>query len=212
MSAMRLRGNFAILVDLQTKVVLTVSQNQLIMSLLTKSIPSTGAIYNVGHPTPFFFRLNAVGIRKLKALDLLKLSWDKGTQAYVRTNPGVLSDALHEKAKLCNAKRIAIEVMYSALSGIRSAESSGFFAQDTIYVIKRMQAMRFKDIGYDEEKIEDYPLVEQYADYAKIPLREAADEILFKAALYDQNIVKTESFRMKYFNLLKKAQTSEEVG
>ena len=44
----------------------------------------------------------------------------------------------------------------------------------------------------------------QHADYANIPFKQAADDILFKAKLHEEMLAQTEILRIKFFNKIKK--------
>jgi hypothetical protein len=74
--------------------------------------------------------------------------------------------------------------------------------QEAVYITKKTQAQRYKDAGYQGDDLE-YPYVMQYADFAGLSMRVAADEILLKATFDDEVLLKTEFFRLKYFELIK---------
>ena len=90
--------------------------------------------------------------------------------------------------------------------------STGVLFQETVYLTKKAQASAFKEAGYPEDDILEYPYIIQYADFANIPLKQAADDILFKARLDDELLAKTELIRLKYFNAIRSARTVEEVA
>jgi len=76
---------------------------------------------------------------------------------------------------------------------------------------KRREAEQLKKRGYASETLHEFPYVVQYADYAGVSIRDAAEEILFRATLDDQLLAKTEILRIRYFDRVKKADTPEAV-
>lgn len=83
--------------------------------------------------------------------------------------------------------------------------------QPTTYVLKRMQAEKFKSSGYDETIEPEVPFVAQYADFADLSMKQAADDIIFKAKLDQDMLLRTEGIRLKYFRLLRDSATPQEV-
>lgn len=89
---------------------------------------------------------------------------------------------------------------------------TGIWQQETVYINKRLQAIAFRDAGYPEDVAPNYPYVLQYADLTGSTLRQAADDIIFKAKLDEDFLAKTELLRLKYFRLVREAEKPEEVA
>jgi hypothetical protein len=138
-------------------------------------------------------------------------TWKKGLKTLVPTHPDVLTDELRAKSQITNLKVAIIGRMMVRLNAARDPVRIGIDFQETVYLTKKIQAQAFKDAGYDEEKIFDYPYVLQYADYKKIPLKQAADDILFKAKLTDEMLAKTELLRLRYWNMVKETHDRAEL-
>lgn len=139
------------------------------------------------------------------------LSWNGKARLISDTRPDVLTNELHARSRLANAKSRAVAHMMLSLAAARVKISTGIPLQETVYMTKKLQAQKFKDLGYDEHEILAFPYVLQYADVANISLKEAADEILLKARLDDDVLAKTEMIRLAYFNRLRHAKAPAEI-
>jgi hypothetical protein len=94
---------------------------------------------------------------------------------------------------------------------MRAGVSTGTLYQESVYMSKRLEAQRIKDQGYAVDALHQFPYVVQYADYMKVPLKQAVDDILFQSSLDDQLLAKTETLRIRYFNRVKEATEPEQV-
>jgi hypothetical protein len=120
---------------------------------------------------------------------------------------------MKEKSELVTYKHKKFSEMYQALEirRIRQSHKRALAFQEIIYVHKKMQATEFLAKGCPEDKILDYPYVKQYADYKKLSSKQAAEDILFKSKLNDNYLARTESIRLKHFNIMKNANSKEEI-
>jgi hypothetical protein len=82
---------------------------------------------------------------------------------------------------------------------------------DLVEILRRDQAVKFRDAGYDESMIQDCLFVFQYAQVKKMTPQEAAEEIIFRFKLFEASLWKTEEIRMKYYDLFSNAKTVEET-
>jgi hypothetical protein len=97
------------------------------------------------------------------------------------------------------------------LNVARSSVDCGVSMQESVYTTKRAQAQSFRASGYDESQPADFPYVLQYADYARISMKEAADRILLKAKLDEHTLAKTELLRLKYFDRVRAAKAPQDL-
>jgi hypothetical protein len=125
---------------------------------------------------------------------------------------GLLTEELQQRSEMAVRKCSALfEIVYE-ISVARYPIWRGLILQEQVYVSKKLQARRFKDMGYPELDLLLYPYVLQYADFSGLTPREAADEILFKARLDDDFLLKTEGLRLKYFKLVADAAEAETLA
>jgi hypothetical protein len=138
-------------------------------------------------------------------------AWDWEKRRFDRTPGAAVTPELKRRAGLAAAKCEALREIAYELSIARYPVWRGVLMQEYVYAKKRDQALAFFNAGYPEEQAMFYPYVLQYADLVGMPLREATDEILFKANLDDEYLAKTELLRLKYFNLVKDVTKAEEI-
>ncbi|MDP3758111.1 MAG: hypothetical protein Q8Q86_00170 [Candidatus Daviesbacteria bacterium] len=183
------------------------------ISFLAECMPNTQARFSVNFPNYVnsFFGFVTFFFEDVDPEDYPKWTWDDLTRKFVKTKAGELSDELKTKSHLAEGKREVIKNIINNLNFVRSNNMTALNLQELIYADKRTQAQAFKDSGYNESVLIKYPYVEQYADFAKITPRLAADDILFKAEMHSQFIANTELLRLCYFNLVKKATTTGEL-
>lgn len=196
------------LVDYASNAILTMGANAQVIRFLEECISESQPILSINAPnygSPFK-RLLFASIRP-KAYP--QWIWDKKKRILTKTN--AVSQNLQEKSRLAEGKRKLLATITGHLNSARSKVIPGVLFQDTIYLKKQLQAASFRSSGYDEDSILEFPYVAQYADYAGISYKEAADDILLKAKLDDQQIANTELLRLKFFNEVKKAASLEEL-
>lgn len=138
-------------------------------------------------------------------------TWDYKSRTFVRMPAEKIRAELRERSLLAMAKIPIVRRMTANLNAIRHHAHTGVHFQETVYMTKKMQAQEFKKAGYPEDAIIDYPYVLQYADYAGISLKQAADDIIFKSKLEDEKLAQSELLRMKHFNKLKEATRIDQL-
>ncbi|MEX2013348.1 MAG: hypothetical protein WD897_00320 [Parcubacteria group bacterium] len=203
--------NYNVLLD-TTNVVLTVGTDVSAMVFLVECTPDTHYALSVNKPNYVDSFLWLFFFESVKPEDYPKWTWDNLTRKFVKTKAGVLNDELRAKSRLAEHKRAVIERIMTNLSITRFRSRTGVYGQEWVYADKKAEAQAFRASGYDENILVECPYVAQYADYAKISLRQAADDILFNVKLDKHNIANTELLRLRYFNLVKKATSSEELN
>jgi hypothetical protein len=138
-------------------------------------------------------------------------TWDWETRLFSPTPKELLTAELRQRSALAVKKCRALWEISYELSVARYPVWSGLLMQETVYIAKKTQAQRYKDLGCPETDAVSYPYVLQYADFSGLTMRAAADEILFKARLDEDLLSKSEFLRLKYFNLVKDAMTTSEI-
>src|SRR3989338_8984330 len=134
----------------------------------------------------------------------------KGRVTPTKTPAGVTLE-LRARSRLATAKCRAIAEIINTINTLRQPMRTDMTLQESVYLIKRMQAQAFKDANYDQKMVMEIPYVVQYADLASISFKEAADNILFRAQLDDGYLAKTELLRLKYFDLVREASEPAQI-
>lgn len=206
---------YHVLLDYNTKAVLTISSNPAVIAFLKECMADTLHAQSVNYPNytnPKSFFLTPFFLASVKPKNYPKWTWDFKSRLFSKTRTELVDDHLLAHSRLAENKNQVIGKIIVSIYLARSDARTGINLQETIYFAKKEQAKTFKDSGYDESLIMEYPYVLQYADYAGITVRQAADDILFKAKLGDESLAKTELLRLKYFNKVKKAAACEELN
>ncbi len=180
-----------------------VSAAQVVHEGTLNSLHATGISY------PNYMR--GLPFDKFDVPKYVEWAWDYKTRTFNPIDPSKVRAELRDRSLLAMAKIPAARRIMLDLNAIRHNARTGLDFQETVYMTKKMQALDFKRAGYPEDSIIDYPYVLQYADYAKLSLRQAADDIIFKSKLSDEILAQTELLRLKYFNRLKAATSMEEI-
>src|SRR3989344_2310790 len=142
----------------------------------------------------------------------IRWTWNYKQRIFSRTRPESMTNSLRSRSNLAQAKVDAMTSIISNLGQIRHRVGTGVLLQETVYAVKRAQAREFRDSGYDETRIGEFPYVVQYADFVKTNMRQAADDILLKAKMGDDSLLKTELLRLRYFNKMRDTQDAGEVA
>jgi len=121
------------------------------------------------------------------------------------------SNFLKDKSLMSYEKYKVVLSITTKINSLRQRYKKNMAFQETVYGMKHFEAQRFKDKGYPEQEILEYPYILQYADYAKISFKESADLILLKSKIDHETLAKTELLRVRYLNAIKKADTKEEL-
>ncbi len=194
------------LIDASTRAVIAVSDNVAGITFLNETLMDTYHILNVTQPNHIY----ALPF-SLREESLVHWVWDTKNRRFNKTRPDVITESLVSQSKLAQKKLRAVTYIMRNLSLARSRMMPGIQLQETIYQAKKDQAHEFRTGGYDEKSIFQYPYVFQYADFADMSFKEAADDIILKAKLDDDFLAKTELLRLTYFDRLKKLENAAEI-
>jgi hypothetical protein len=204
--------NYGVLLDSQTNRVLAVGTNYSALTFVKNCMPDThcrlfidGSKYKKFFSSDFFLVLE-------KPESYPIWIWDTKKQTFKKTASDSVDELLRNNAILASRKLSVIGRIMGILSSVRYEVSTGVMLQESVYLSKRIQAKEFKDAGYDEKLIVNYPYVFQYADFLGTTFKQAADEILLKAKFDDDLLAKTELLRLTYFEKVKKADTAEQLN
>lgn len=197
---------YSALVDANTRVVLAVSDNIPAISFLNELYMDTFHMTNIVWPNyqnglPF----------ELQLPSYVHYTWNFPARRFEPTRPDVITPELLAQSHMGMKKLRAVIHIMHVISIARSRIESGIVLQETVYITKKLQAQAFRAGGYDERSIFQYPYVMQYADFADIPYRDAADDIILKAKLDDDLLSKTETLRLTYFDRLKKITDAKDI-
>ncbi len=203
------------LIDSTTNAVLTLGANPAVMNFLKECTPDTWRARSVNYPNytdPKSFLLAPFFLASVKPNNYPKWIWDYKRRIFFKTKTKSLDGDILTRSRLADSKKEAIHKIIMNINSARSEIETGAYFQETVYRSKKTQAKTFRESAYDDNLIMEFPYVAQYADYAGISLRQAADDILFKSKLDDDFLAKTELLRLKYFNKVKKVATPEEMA
>ena len=128
-----------------------------------------------------------------------------------KTNPSTVTEDMRERAVLAAKKVAVISNIIYRINRLRTKIYTGLFFQENIYAEKERQARRLKDANFDERLAAESPYVAQYAEHSNVPLRQAAEEILFQAQLDHEYLAKTEKVRLSLFKKIRLAKTAAET-
>ncbi len=198
--------HLSLLVDVSTRAVLAMSSNVGAIGLLADCTMDSYHIPHFDYP----HYLDQAPPSPVGG-SLAHWTWNTKTRTLVPTRSDIATIELHASSKLAIAKLNIARRIMQIISTARLRLASGIELQETVYLTKKIQAKGFKDSGYDEASLMEFPYVLQYADLINASPREAADDILLKAKLADDVLGKTELLRLAYFDMLKKARTTDEL-
>ncbi len=201
---------YHVLCDQETNAVLAMSRRMETIILLNDCTRDTFAVFSVNYPNYQNLFWKGFFLASEKPTDYPRWTWHYSQRIFTKTQEDVLSRNLFERARLINAQRNTIGPMTRILSTDRMSFSKNILYQEAIYSIKKTQATEFKNSGYDEKYIMNYPFIVQYADFANLSIRQATDDIIFQAELYENRLLRNESLRLKYFNSVKNMKEPQE--
>jgi hypothetical protein len=198
---------YSALINSSNRILLALSTNVAVIVFLNEATMDTTHVPGVNYYRPEDpFRLAREPTRTYP-----EWTWSVGERRFVRTRAELLTKEVRDRSRLAVEKGRTTENIMRGISIARYPFSTGVLFQESVYVTKKAQAEECKRSGYPEDEIMQYPYVLQYADFAGLTLRQAADDILFKAKLDDELLAKTELLRLKYFNAVKRADRVEEL-
>ncbi len=193
---------YCVLLDVSFGTVLTIGSNISAMIFLSECIPDTYFVPAVQYPN-YEASFGLFFISSIKPKDYPTWTWSNKIRKFIKTNKEMLNDDIFTKSELANSKRRTFDIITNSVSQSRYKIMSGTSFQETVYLTKKQQAQTFKESGYDEKRAIEFPYVLQYADFADISLRQAAEDILLKSSFDDDILLKTELLRLKYLKKLK---------
>src|SRR3989344_2263261 len=200
--------NYHALLDVGTHALLALSRYAQTIVFLTEAIPNSYQQYSVNYPT----YSKEFPIASLDPSQYPLWVWERDAGRKCSATPeDIQTEDIRARSRLAMAKMTVIGRIMTSISYMRTDVGTGRLFQESIYIQKRREAERLKEKGYASETLHEFPYVVQYADYVGVSIKDAAEEILFRAKLDDQLLAKTEILRIRYFNRVKKAATSEEV-
>lgn len=194
------------LVDIGTNALLALNRYVATIVFLAEAVPNSYPALNVGGKN-----MQDVAEGPIDGYPKWRWSNDFRNPGFSRLPKDLVTEELRARSRLSMAKAAAIGRVMAGVSLMRSSVGTGTLFQETVYMSKRLEAERLKLNNYSTDSLIEFPHVVQYADYADISIREAADEIIFQAKLDDQLLARTEIFRIRYFNKIKDAQTPAEI-
>jgi hypothetical protein len=189
------------LVDTFTQAVLALSAYPSIVSVLAKSQPlEAEQIHAVNWPNyQQKFPLGSVAPQTYP-----NWKWEGANERrFVPTAKDLVTPDLQRRSQLAIKKVEVLGRISVELSMLRFPVLRGVLGQELVYAAKRAQAQHYKD--HPKRDVLNYPYVLQYADLSSLTPHQAADEILFKAHLDDEVLLRTEFIRLKYFELINDA-------
>lgn len=147
----------------------------------------------------------------MKSTEVHMFKWIDAKK-YIEKN-NISNERIIQKSKFTQKFYEVFKEIYQVIENRRLTNTgkTTLAFQELIYLSKKVEALRFKDQGYKEEDILDYPYILQYAELANISYKQAADEIIFKSKLSDATLAKTEQMRLKHYRILKEAKTVEDL-
>lgn len=197
---------YNILIDSATGVLLTQSRYISDLVLLSETMPAEYVIHaNYPHYSKDFFVLS------LDPNEYPEWTWIAKEWRFVRTAPHSLTPEIRKLSRLATQKRDVLRFIREHVNRARYRFKEEYYLQETIYLTKRIQAQGFADSGYNEEKILEYPYVLQHAEHAALSLEQAARDILLRARLHEEVLVKTEALRLKYQEMIRETLEPEDL-
>jgi len=193
---------FSALIDANTSALLTLSTNIPIISFLA-ACSEAEHIPLVNYPKyQTHFPIAAANPDTYP-----QWTWNNYERTFLPTPKEVLDERLRHASLLAVKKGRVLNEIALSIQTIRQPVYCGLICQEQIYAAKKIEALRFKDHYVKGDYIDpiDYPYVMQFAELSGLPLQAAAEEILLKARLADDILLKSEYFRLKYFDQLKAA-------
>jgi hypothetical protein len=185
------------LIDAPTATLLTLNTNLPTIAFLLRAIPDSEHVINVTVP-------NYPKGLDIKPSTYLDHVWDRYRRLFAAGQPA--PTRVRKAALLAAKKAEAFGEVARTLAYMRSMVMSAVPLQDAVYTSKRLEAERFLREGTSADPLE-YPYIMQFADLSGLAPQQAAEEILLKARLTDDLLLKSEYFRLKYLELLRETSS-----
>lgn len=198
--------SFCAVLDIETKAVVALGTNPGVMVQVQESTPET--IMYVGVEFPNY--LQDFPLVQLERGRYPEWVWSRKHRTFTRSDtPPTLG--VRARSALAMCKVDALSRIARKISRSRSQLRAGVDFEESVAILKRTEARRFKDTGYDEARIFEFPFLMEYADYAGVSYTQAAKDVALASRMEEEILAKTEIVRLKYVALVKKASTKEEL-
>ncbi len=194
------------LLDQGTNILLAASTFSIAVEFVNRCSDNTFCLHYLTIPRPRW------SFHKENPDRYIAWTWGNAARQFSKTRPDRMTEIMRARSQLASEKIVTVSNIMGYISQARYKIGTGIFLQETVDVSKKMQAMEFKNSGCDENRILEFPYVLQYADFARITLKQAADQILLKAKFDDQILAKTELLRLKYFDKVGLADDSGQLS
>jgi hypothetical protein len=197
---------YSALLDTSTFALLTLTQRIPIISFLAQTPIEGEHFYAVNYPN----YLKKFEIADANYSSFPGWTWNLKERLFIPTPKHLLTDRLRKASLLAVKKSHVLFEIMRTLSWSRNPVLSGIPMQETVYITKKIQAQRYKDSNYPNEPFhfpyvaQNFPYVVQYSELSGLTMQQAADEILLKASFDDELLLKSEYFRLKYYDQLRK--------
>jgi hypothetical protein len=199
---------YSALLDSSTDVVLVISEHPAPIVFAGECMLDTTIAFSVQYPN----YLQSSFISSLDPENYTKWTWRTRDRTFVETRPDIRTEYIKERSRLAVSKIDIVGKMMNCINIARYKLRTGIQFQETIYFLKKMQAVKFRESGYSKSAMLECPYVAQYAQFANISCQQAADDILLKATMDDEVLQKTELLRLKYFDDVKTAASAEDLA
>lgn len=193
---------FSALIDANTSALLTLSTNIPVISFLA-ACSEAEHIPLVNYPN---YRSH-FPIAAANPDSYPQWTWNSYERTFLPTPSEMLTQRLRNASLLAVKKGRVLNEIAISIQTIRHAVFSGLVCQEQIYTAKKIEALCFKEHYVEGDFIDpiEYPYITQFAELSGLSPPNAAEEILLKARLADDILLKSEYFRLKYLDQLKTA-------
>src|ERR1051326_5824749 len=144
-----------ILMEFRSQTILAVHKDPFVLTLVEECTPDTIAVYDIHHPN----YLKSFFLAQLQSSDLPKWRWDKETRTFLENKPSLITDQIRRMSEIAVARAHAFSMVTIKISLSRYFCGIGVYMQDYVYLVKRSQAEAFKNSGYDEKRMLEFPFV-----------------------------------------------------
>jgi len=137
--------------------------------------------------------------------------WEESESKWILTEEEFSEEELYRFVMFAE-KAAVLDEMYQRIIHYRRPIMNSLNMQDTIYHMKYEEALQI--VKASEEDLDDpwqWPFVNDFATLKGIDIKQAAEDIIFKNKIYKTRLSNTETLRMKYVSLIKKAEKLEDL-
>jgi hypothetical protein len=198
---------YSALVDSASNILLVLSSQVSGITFVHRCTADTVHIPSVQFPS----YADAEFLRAMLPRDYPNWTWNREARKFIATRPDLITADIRSRSLLGTSKLRCVTRVTLLLNIARQKLRHSMDFQEGIYLAKRLQAQQFKDAQYNDDLILNYPYVLQYADFADITNKQAAENILLKAKMEDEYLAKTELLRLRYFGEIKQASQPSQL-